>query len=178
MTGETYVAWLSRMTNKTYRLLTEAEWEYAARAGTMTAYYWGESCEWCDALYRPEHIGIHKPNAFTLYNMTDNVEQWVEDCWHPNYEGAPIDGSAWLGGDCGQRVVRGVPGVRIAPVRHTATTPLLSTRRKIAVSGWRAHLNPKSELARLPRQFSRCSNQQRSRTAFLCSPTPADAAVR
>ena len=113
--GRTYVAWLSRMTNKTYRLLTEAEWEYAARAGTMTPYYWGESCEWCDALYKPEHIGIHKPNAFTLYNMTDNVEQWVEDCWHPNYEGAPIDGSAWLGGDCNQRVVRGGAGGKDRP---------------------------------------------------------------
>jgi formylglycine-generating enzyme required for sulfatase activity len=108
--AHTYVAWLSRMTGKTYRLLTEAEWEYAARAGTTTTYYWGENCEWCTGTFKPELAGLHRANAFGLYDMSDNVEQWVEDCWHSNYDGAPTDGSAWLGGECDTKVARGGGG--------------------------------------------------------------------
>jgi formylglycine-generating enzyme required for sulfatase activity len=105
-----YVAWLSRMTGKTYRLLTEAEWEYVARAGTTTVYPWGETCDWCDTQHKADRVGSYKPNAFGLHDITDDVHQWVEDCWHPNYNGAPTDGSAWPGGDCGQRVTRGGRG--------------------------------------------------------------------
>ena len=100
-----------------YRLLTEAEWEYAARAGTTMAYWWGDeigkgnaNCNGCGSKWdhrQPSPAGSFKPNAFGLYDMAGNVFQWVEDCYHPNYNGAPTDGSAWITGDCSRRVVRG-----------------------------------------------------------------------
>jgi formylglycine-generating enzyme required for sulfatase activity len=112
-----YVAWLSTMTGKTYRLLTEAEWEYAARAGSVTAYWWGDeigkgnaNCNACSSQWdnlQPAPVPSFKPNAFGLYDMGGNVWQWVQDCWHDNYNGAPTDGSAWTAGDCNYRVVRG-----------------------------------------------------------------------
>ena len=116
--AQTYVAWLSKMTGKEYRLLTEAEWEYAARAGTHTAYFWGDevgqgnaNCKGCggewDGQQRTSPVGSFKPNAFGLYDMAGNVFQWVDDCFHENYDGAPSDGSAWIAEDCKSRTVRG-----------------------------------------------------------------------
>jgi formylglycine-generating enzyme required for sulfatase activity len=115
--AKAYVAWLSRMSGKAYRLLTEAEWEYAARAGTTTAYYWGDeigknnaNCNGCGSQWDGRHtapVGSFAPNAFGLYDMAGNVWQWVEDCYHDNYNGAPADGSAWQAGDCKSSVVRG-----------------------------------------------------------------------
>ena len=113
--AKAYVAWLSEKTGKYYRLLTEAEWEYAARAGTGTRYYWGDEagtiakCVGCDADDRETRpVGSFGPNGFGLYDVHGNVDEWVEDCVHENYEGAPEDGSAWLtGGDCDKRMVRG-----------------------------------------------------------------------
>jgi len=114
--AQRYVAWLSRMTGKPYRLLTEAEWEYAARSGTTTAYSFGDDPAMLDqyAWYswnsggRPHPVGERKPNAFGLYDMHGNVFQWVEDCYHDSYKGAPKDGSAWIAeGRCHRRVVRG-----------------------------------------------------------------------
>ena len=112
-----YVAWLSRMTGKPYRLLSEAEWEYAARAGTQMAYYWGDevdnenaNCETCGSRWETgtAPIGSFPPNAFGLYDMLGNVWEWVEDCYHDNYIGAPVDGSEWtMGGDCNLRVEKG-----------------------------------------------------------------------
>jgi formylglycine-generating enzyme required for sulfatase activity len=113
-----YVAWLSRKTGKAYRLLTEAEWEYAARAGTTTRYYWGDDigknnakCNACGSQWGGKQtapVGSFKPNAFGLYDMAGNVWEWVEDVYHDNYAGAPTNGSAWLqGGDASRRVVRG-----------------------------------------------------------------------
>jgi formylglycine-generating enzyme required for sulfatase activity len=110
-----YVGWLSRLTGKEYRLLTEAEWEYAARAGMPTPYFWGidpgkgkANCDGCGSKWDGKQtapVGSFKPNAFGLYDMAGNVFQWVEDVC---YKGAPKDGSAWLqGGDAGVRVVRG-----------------------------------------------------------------------
>jgi formylglycine-generating enzyme required for sulfatase activity/class 3 adenylate cyclase len=112
-----YVAWLSKATGKQYRLPTEAEWEYAARADTQTRYWWGDqfqrgmaNCKDCaDAAIgeQPVKVGTFKPNPFGLYDMGGSVDQWVEDCWHKNYTGAPVDGSPWLdGGECGSRVIR------------------------------------------------------------------------
>jgi len=105
------------MTGRPYRLLTEAEWEYAARAGTTTAYSWGDAigkgnanCSGCGSGWErrgTSPVGSFKPNAFGLYDMAGNVSQWVQDCYHADYNGATSDGSAWTSGDCPLRVVRG-----------------------------------------------------------------------
>jgi formylglycine-generating enzyme required for sulfatase activity len=116
--AQAYVAWLSHKTGKPYRLLSEAEWEYAARAGTATAYYWGDAvgtgnavCNGCGTQWDRKStvpVGTFPPNPFGLNDMAGNVMQWTLDCWHPTYDGAPADGSAWeAGGDCSQRMVRG-----------------------------------------------------------------------
>jgi formylglycine-generating enzyme required for sulfatase activity len=115
--AQTYVAWLSKMTGQSYRLLTEAEWEYAARAGTTTTYYWGDdigkgnaNCNVCGSQWDNQQtspVGSFAANPFGLYDMAGNVFQWVQDCNHGNYDEAPIDGSAWTSGDCSSRVVRG-----------------------------------------------------------------------
>ncbi len=112
-----FVAWLSDTTGRPYRLLTEAEWEYAARAGAATAYAWGDAigqgnanCNGCGSAWdnrQTAPAGSFKPNAFGLYDMAGNVWQWVEDCSHGDYGGAPADGSAWTGGDCSRHIARG-----------------------------------------------------------------------
>ena len=112
-----YVAWLSRLTGKPYRLLTEAEWEYAARAGSNTRYAWGDepgtgnaNCNGCGGAWilQAAPVGSFPPNAFGIHDMEGNVWEWVEDVWHDSYQGAPADGSAWLqGGDATYRVIRG-----------------------------------------------------------------------
>ena len=120
--AKAYAAWLSAQTGKTYRLPSESEWEYAARAGTRTRYSWGDSINCSQARYGRRRsgecgnthdgtvaVGSFEPNAFGLYDLHGNVREWVEDCWHDNYEGAPTDGSAWTNG-CGsivRAVVRG-----------------------------------------------------------------------
>jgi formylglycine-generating enzyme required for sulfatase activity/Flp pilus assembly protein TadD len=110
-----YVAWFSRMTGKSYHVLSEAEYEYAARGGTMTAYPWGDdiklngtamaNCFGCETKWRngAAPVGSYPPNGFGLYDMVGNLQEWVQDCWHNTYNGAPTDGSPWLaegGGRC------------------------------------------------------------------------------
>ena len=113
-----YAAWLGEQTGQRYRLPSEAEWEYAARAGTETAYSWGDEigvnrANGCDSGSkwsgkRTSPVGSFEHNAFGLYDLHGNVWKWVEDCWHRNYEGAPSDGSAWTSGcDIAMHVVRG-----------------------------------------------------------------------
>jgi formylglycine-generating enzyme required for sulfatase activity/lipoprotein NlpI len=112
-----YVAWLSRKTGKAYRLLTEAEWEYAARAGTTMVYYWGDkigqgnaNCNGCGSKWdnvQTSPVGSFAANAFGLYDMAGNVWQWVQDCYDDSYDRAPTNGSAWTGQNCSRRVVRG-----------------------------------------------------------------------
>ena len=113
-----YAAWLSAETGEDYRLPSEAEWEYAARAGSTTRYSWGDdigrdraNCyrcgsRWDDGETAP--AGSFEANAWGLHDMHGNVWEWVEDCWHGNYARAPRDGSAWTtGSNCSRRVLRG-----------------------------------------------------------------------
>ena len=112
-----YVEWISRRTGEEYRLLSEAEWEYVARAGTTTRYWWGEeigkaraNCDGCGSRWdddRTGPVGSFRANEFGVYDMHGNVWEWVEDCWHHDYSGAPTDGSAWTSGNCSARVLRG-----------------------------------------------------------------------
>ena len=103
------------MTGKPYRLLTEAEYEYAARAGSTTAYSFGNDPAllaqygWYNANSgaKPHPVGEKRPNAWGLYDLQGDVWQWLEDCYHDNYEGAPTDGSPWTAGKCSYRVLRG-----------------------------------------------------------------------
>jgi formylglycine-generating enzyme required for sulfatase activity len=112
-----YVSWLNKKTGKDYRLLSESEWEYAARAGTTTAYYWGAeigkgnaNCNGCGSQWdnkRTAPAGSFAPNAFGLYDMAGNVWQWVADCYADSYKDSRRDGAASTSGDCSSRVLRG-----------------------------------------------------------------------
>jgi formylglycine-generating enzyme required for sulfatase activity len=111
-----YLSWMSRRTGQRYRLPTEAEWEYAARAGTRTAFWWGRDvssghaqCATCEnpPPQRTAAVRSFRPNGFGLYDTAGNAAEWVEDCWNDNYRNAPKDLSAWTKGDCELRVLRG-----------------------------------------------------------------------
>lgn len=115
--AQDFVKWLSAATGAHYRLPSEAEWEYAARGGTHSKYWWGErlvpgktACKGCGTNYqasRPMKIGSFSPNPFGIYDIDGTVAQWVSDCWHKNYEGAPRNGKSWDARDCDQHVLRG-----------------------------------------------------------------------
>ena len=128
-----YAEWLSKRTGKHYRLPTEAEFEYAERAGTTTLYWWGDGTpaqkvenltgsgdrspahrswanafkNYSDGYWGPAPVMSFLPNPFGLYDISGNVSEWVADCWHENYVRAPSDGSAWLNPGCSERVIRG-----------------------------------------------------------------------
>ena len=115
---QTYAMWLSEKTGKTYRLLSEAEWEYVARAGSGTRKYnWGNevgrnlaNCAGCGSRWDREQtapVGSFGANGFGLHDVHGNVSEWVQDCWNDSYAGAPADGSAWEQGNCDIRVLRG-----------------------------------------------------------------------
>jgi formylglycine-generating enzyme required for sulfatase activity len=123
MDANAYVDWLSHKTGKPYRLLSESEWEYAARAGTTTSFSFGDAISPSQANYdgstdgtgpsnvnrqKTMPIGSFPANGFGLHDMLGNVSEWVQDCWHNDYTAtAPLDGSAWLEGNCDGRVMRG-----------------------------------------------------------------------
>ncbi|MGD1036459.1 MAG: SUMF1/EgtB/PvdO family nonheme iron enzyme [Roseiarcus sp.] len=115
--AQNYVAWFSLMTGAPYRLLSEAEWEYAARAGTTTPYYWGAeigkgnaNCVTCGSAWDDQQtspVGSFAANKFGLYDMAGDAWQWTQDCYRADYNGAPADGSAWTNEPCWDRVARG-----------------------------------------------------------------------
>ncbi|HEY8949917.1 MAG TPA: formylglycine-generating enzyme family protein [Rhizomicrobium sp.] len=127
--AQAYVAWLNARVRQEhpsipykpsgpYRLPSEAEWEYAARAGTTTARWWGNevgagnaNCNGCGSKYDfhvLSDVDAFRPNAFGLFGVLGNAWQWTADCWHPSYVGAPKNGNAWTsGGDCTKHVIRG-----------------------------------------------------------------------
>ena len=112
-----YLVWLREKSGKHYRLLSEAEWEYAARAGSADRYPWGDApgsgranCDRCGSRWDNQSTspaGSFAANRFGLHDMLGNVWEWVEDCWNPNYRGAPADGHSLAAGDCSRRVLRG-----------------------------------------------------------------------
>ena len=129
--AQDYVTWLSLKTGQEYRLPSESEWEYAARAGTSTARYWGDSPDLAcrhgnihdqtsktetghkstlpcrDGYDTTAPVGSFGANEFGLHDVLGNVLEWVQDCYATSYQGTPRDGSAWTGGNCGYRVLRG-----------------------------------------------------------------------
>ena len=128
--AQSFIGWLNGKTGGGYRLPTEAEWEYAARAGSTTKYSWGDdighnkaNCDGCGSHWDDEQtapVGSFAANAWGLHDMHGNVWEWVQDCWHDSYEGAPGDGSAWESGNCYKRVFRGGAWYNSARHLHSA----------------------------------------------------------
>jgi formylglycine-generating enzyme required for sulfatase activity len=115
--AQQYVKWLAKLTGKPYRLPTEAEWEYAARGGSASVYWWGDqmrkgtaNCKDCGNPWQadgPAPVGSFAANPYGLFDMNGSVWEWVNDCWHNSYKGAPADGHSWEEANCRVRVIRG-----------------------------------------------------------------------
>jgi formylglycine-generating enzyme required for sulfatase activity len=152
--AQDYIRKLSQRSGKTYRLPSEAEWEYAARAGTVTPFYTGQTITTDQAnfngnytyngsakgVYREKttKVGSFAPNAFGLYDMAGNVYQWVEDVWHDNYSGAPEDGSAWTtGGDSAGQVLRGGSWYNNPQIARSAGRDWISPDNRNVITGFR-----------------------------------------
>lgn len=160
--AKAYAQWLSKRTGKAYRLPSEAEWEYAARAGTSTQRYWGDqlsvSCKsangvdiaasrvftWlyahfpCDDGYvYTSPVGSFEPNRFGLHDMLGNVWEWTEDCYNNSIQGTPSDGSARLSGHCDQRVSRGGSWMDTPRVLRVSTRTNDEVNRRFNFKGFR-----------------------------------------
>jgi formylglycine-generating enzyme required for sulfatase activity len=151
-----YVQWLSKKTGKQYRLLYEAEREYVARAGTTTPFWWGSSITPEQANYDGNYTynggpkgecrqktlpaKSFKPNPWGLYQVHGNVYDWVEDCYHDNYNGAPSDGSAWTAGECTYRVLRGGSWYSNPPNLRAAYRDNGNPRNRLNFRGFRVAL--------------------------------------
>jgi formylglycine-generating enzyme required for sulfatase activity len=168
-----YVSWLnSKVSGQNpipaggdgpYRLVTEAEWEYAARSGTTTAWFWGDDpvqqCDFANGsdLTAEDHfpdftppfancrdgysetapVGSFQPNPWGLYDMVGNVEQWIADCWNRGYSQAPADGSAWLSGECSKHVIRGGGWPTIPFALRSADRSVARTGERTSYTGFR-----------------------------------------
>jgi len=150
--AQAYVAWLSGRTGKRYRLPSEAEWEYAARAGTEGFYWWGyeigtnnANCfdcgsQWDNRSTAP--VGSFEENPFGLKDTAGNVMEWVADCYHNSYHGAPIDGSAWTSGVCSERVARGGAYNKPARSMHVSRRSGFSPDTRLGFIGFRVVREP------------------------------------
>ncbi|MCG2645597.1 MULTISPECIES: SUMF1/EgtB/PvdO family nonheme iron enzyme [Bradyrhizobium] len=150
--AKAFVAWLAAATGKSYRLPSEAEWEFSARGGTQTKYWWGNqlqpgmaNCKNCADVIsadQPVKVGTFKPNPFELFDMGGGVDQWVEDCWHRTYQGAPSDASPWLGGDCSSHVIRSGSWKNDANYVRPASRDSYDTNVRYPTHGFRVALSP------------------------------------
>jgi formylglycine-generating enzyme required for sulfatase activity len=149
--AQRYTAWLSHKTGKSYRLPSEAEWEYTARAGTRTFFWWGDTiqknaanCDGCGSPFdnrQTAPVASFKPNPFGLFDTAGNVTQWVADPWHSDYDGAPTDGSVWQDGDPRRMTMRSGSWFNKPDLSHAgyrnADRPALSNAKigfRVAVS--------------------------------------------
>jgi formylglycine-generating enzyme required for sulfatase activity len=146
-----YVQWLSRVTGRPYRLLSEAEREYVTRAGTTTAFWWGDTPDpnETDGTIPPRHADIASSqaaafastspgaNPWGLLEVHGGSYDWVEDCWHDNYQGAPTDGSAWIEDDCSGHVLRGGAASRSPQTRRSAARMWFGSPNRLVYMGVR-----------------------------------------
>ena len=149
-----FVNWLNGKTGGNFHLPSEAEWEYAARAGTKTKYPWGDQAsheyanygtdDCCGGLAQGQDrwvntapVGQFPANAFGLYDMHGNVWEWTQDCWNGDYNGAPSDGSPWTGGDCPRRVIRGGSWLNLPVVVRSARRGGTSASGRFYYRGFR-----------------------------------------
>jgi formylglycine-generating enzyme required for sulfatase activity/class 3 adenylate cyclase len=147
-----FVAWLRGATQKAYRLPSEAEWEYAARGGTQSKYWWGDqfepgiaNCKNCTDIAtteQPVKVGSFKPNPFGLHEMGGGVDQWVEDCWHKSYQGAPTDGSPWVEDECPTHVIRSGSWKNDARYVRPSNRDNYDTNVRYPTHGFRVALSP------------------------------------
>ena len=141
------VSWLRKITGERYRLPTEAEWEHANRAGTTTTYWWGNkmvpgkaNCKDCGGQWDqklPAEIGSYAANPHGLYDMNGNVWEWVSDCWHDNYQGAPSDGESWDDPNCSVKVIRGGAWRNDKTYVHSASRFKYDTYVRYLLNGFR-----------------------------------------
>jgi len=163
-----YVNWLSQTIRMPYRLLSETEWEYITRANTTSAFYFGDVISTDEANYNGSHaaeyskgrkyrtkalkVGSFNANKFGVHDTHGNVMEWVEDCWHENYEGAPLDGSAWTAdGNCSSRVMRGGSWYHAAPYLRSAFRNSAKVKERRTHYGFRVGrgVNPTSLVAQM-----------------------------
>jgi len=148
--AQAYIAWLNKKTGKNYRLLTEAEWEYAGRAGAKTTFFWGdkpeagrefanfEGTEGKDTFgSRPAPVGSLNPNPWGVYDLTGNVSEWVQDCYKKDYAGAPVDGAAFQQPNCTLRVVRGGSWSSSEELQRAANRDWVGDNYRSAMTGFR-----------------------------------------
>ena len=145
--AQEYVRWLSRVTKQEYRLPTEAEWEYSARANTQTRFWWGDTvgsgnanCKDCGGKWdrsAPAEVDAYPPNPFGVYGANGGVWEWVTDCWHKSYHGAPNDGSSWDKPDCRENVIRGGSWRNDASYIHSASRFKYDTNVRYLLNGFR-----------------------------------------
>ncbi len=151
-TIQDYIVWLNTKSNKAYRLPTEAEWEYVSRAGNHTVYSFGDDesqlCKYAniaddnkvcsDGQKFTANVGKFEPNEWGVFDMHGNVREWVNDCWHPDYIGAPVNGRAWTrAGNCDKRVVRGGSWYSLPNMQRSSVRNKLSISSKGNGTGFR-----------------------------------------